>query len=44
MTSPIDELVAGLATVRDSDITSEPGGAGGRSLLAAIGHPAERRP
>ncbi|GAA2105795.1 hypothetical protein [Actinomadura alba] len=36
MTSRIDELVAGLATVRDSDITSEPDSAGGRALLAAI--------
>ncbi|MEV5576548.1 hypothetical protein AB0L06_41520 [Spirillospora sp. NPDC052269] len=36
MTSRIDDLVAGLATVRDSDITSEPDGAGARSLLAAI--------
>ncbi|MFC5184595.1 hypothetical protein [Actinomadura harenae] len=36
MTSRIDDLVAGLATVRDGDITSEPDGAGGRSLLAAI--------
>src|SRR3954470_3180491 len=36
MTSRVDELVASLATVRDSDITSEPGGPGGRALLAAI--------
>lgn len=36
MTSRVDELVTSLATVRDSDITSEPDGPGGRALLAAI--------
>ncbi|MEV4253774.1 hypothetical protein AB0J52_11470 [Spirillospora sp. NPDC049652] len=36
MTHGIDDLVAGLATVRDGDITSEPDGAGGRALLAAV--------
>ncbi|WP_026410851.1 hypothetical protein [Actinomadura oligospora] len=36
MTSRIDDLVAGLATVSDGDIRSEPDGVGGRSLLEAV--------
>ncbi len=46
MTSSIDDLVAGLNPVRDDDITSEPSGAGARTLLAAItaaASPAPRR-
>lgn len=36
MTSHMDELVAGLAPVRDDDVASEPSGRGGRELLAAV--------
>jgi hypothetical protein len=36
MTSPIDELVAGLNPVPDDEITSEPSGEGGRALLASV--------
>ncbi|MFD0898948.1 hypothetical protein [Actinomadura sediminis] len=46
MTSRIDELVAGLAPVRDDDVPSEPSGRGGRELLAAVvsaGSPPPRR-
>lgn len=45
MTFQIDDLVAGLNPVRDGDITSEPSGAGGQALLAAITaeNPAPRR-
>ncbi|WP_026403171.1 hypothetical protein [Actinomadura rifamycini] len=45
MTSRIDELVAGLAPVRDDEVTGEPTGPAGRELLAAVlsGEPAPPR-